>query len=167
MPSHEHLAGIGSATVITIHGKIVSVDRAKKLVTLAGPGGKEITLHVRNEYNLAAANPGDPFVAKFYEIVTVRKERPGESIPPITLAEGIVSAEPGQIPGAAMGHSVQVVATIAAKHEKTVDLEGPDGTIETVNVTNPSNLKHLQVGDEIVITLTRVVAISLARETGA
>src|SRR5258708_17348255 len=36
IPSTEHLAGIGSATVLTVHGKIVSVDRANKLVTLVG-----------------------------------------------------------------------------------------------------------------------------------
>jgi hypothetical protein len=167
VPNHEHLGGLGSATVITIHGKIVSVDRAKKLVTLAGPGGKNVSLHVRNPYNLAAAKPGDPFVVKFYEIVTVRKERPGESLAPVTLAEGIVTAEPGQTPGTALGRSVQVVATVVAKHKKTVDLQGPDGVIETVNVANPGNLKHVQVGDEIVITLTRVVAISIAKETGA
>jgi hypothetical protein len=165
-PSHEHLAGIGSATVVTVHGKIVSVDRAKKLVTLEGPRGKQVTLEVKNPYNLEAAKPGEPFVAKFYEIVTIRKKRPGETIPAVTLAEGIVSAVPGQTPGAVVGSSVQVVATIVAinKKKKTVDIQGPDGVVETVNVANPANLKLAKVGSEFVITLTKVTAISLAHE---
>jgi len=166
VPSHEHLAGIGSATVVTVHGKVVSVDRAKKLVTLEGPRGKQVTLEVKNPYNLEAAKPGEPFVAKFYEIVTIRKKRPGETLPAVTLAEGIVSAVPGQTPGAVVGSSVQVVATIVAinKKKKTVDIQGPDGVVETVNVANPANLKLAKVGSEFVITLTKVTAISLAHE---
>jgi hypothetical protein len=169
MPSQEHLAGIGSATIITIHGKIASVDRAKKLVTLEGPHGKTITFHVKNPYNLEAAKPGESFVAKFYEIVTIRKERRGESIPSVTLVEGISSAVPGETPGAATGSSVQVIATIVAinRNKKTVDLKGPDGVVETVNVVNPSNLRHVKVGEDIVITLTKVMAISLDKESGA
>src|SRR5438045_1153653 len=65
LPRQEHLAGIGSATVVTIHGKIVSVNRPKKLVTLEGPRGKQVTLHVYNPYNLAEAKAGESFVAKF------------------------------------------------------------------------------------------------------
>jgi hypothetical protein len=69
--AQEHLIGVGSATVLTIHGRrVVSVNRAKKQVTLEGPGGKLVTLQVYNPYNLAAAKAGEPFVAKFYEIVT-------------------------------------------------------------------------------------------------
>jgi hypothetical protein len=65
-PGQEHLAGIGSATVVTIHGKIVLVNRSKKLVTLEGPRGKQLTIRVYNPYNLAEAKAGEPFVAKFY-----------------------------------------------------------------------------------------------------
>jgi hypothetical protein len=165
-PHHEHLTGIGSATVIVIHGKIVSVNRAKKLVTLEGPRGKRVTLHVYNPYNLAAAKPGEPFAAKFYEIVTIRKKKPGESVPAASLQEGIVSASPGQTPGAAISKRTQLVVTIEAINtdKKTVTVKGPQGVVETVRVANPLNLKHVKVGDEIVVTLTNVVAVSLQKE---
>jgi hypothetical protein len=167
MPSTEHLAGIGSATVITVHGKILSVDRANKLVTLVGPRGKQVTLHVNNPYNLAAAKAGEPFVARFYEIITIRKKQPGESIPPASLLEGIATAAPGQTPGAVAGQSAELVETITAINRKkeTLDLKGPDGVVETVKVANPANLKHVKVGDDIVVTLSRVIAISLDHET--
>jgi hypothetical protein len=167
MPSTEHLAGIGSATVITVHGKILSVDRANKLVTLVGPRGKQVVLHVNNPYNLAAAKAGEPFVARFYEIITIRKKQPGESIPPASLLEGIATAAPGQTPGAVAGQSAELVETITAINRKkeTVDLKGPDGVVETVKVANPANLKHVKVGDDIVVTLSRVIAISLDHET--
>ena len=42
----------------------------------------------------------------------------------------------------------------------------PDGVVETVNVASPNNLRNVKVGDQIVITLTKVMAISLVKETG-
>ncbi len=81
LPSGEHLAGVGSETVVTVHGKIVSVDREKMMVTIVGPNGKPFPVHVYNPYNLAAAKPGEPFVARFYEIVSIRKKQPGEVLP--------------------------------------------------------------------------------------
>jgi hypothetical protein len=162
----EHLIGIGSASVITVHGKVVSVNRAKKQVTLEGPDGKQVTLHVYNPYNLAAAKPGVPFVAKFYEIVTVRKKLAGESIPPASVAAGIVTATPGQLPGAVIGTRRQVVVTVNAINvgEETVAVQGPDGSVETVTVANPANLKYVKIGDQIVLTLTNVVAVALEKE---
>jgi len=167
-PTQEHLVGIGSETVVTIHGKVVSVNRSKKLVTLEGPNGKQVTLQVYNPYNLAAAKAGEPFVAKFYEIVTIRKLMPGESLPPASLAGGIVSATPGQTPSAAVATRVQLIVTVDAinKNKKTITVRGPDGTAETVSVANPANLKYVKVGEKIVITLSRVVAIALETESG-
>jgi hypothetical protein len=125
-PAQEHLVGVGSATVVTIHGKVVSVNHAKKLVTLQGPGGKQITLHVYNPYNLAAAKAGTPFVAKFYEIVTIRKKRKGETLPVASVSEGIVSAMPGQTPGAVAGTRTEIIVTIDAINpdSETVAVKG-------------------------------------------
>ena len=167
-PSQEHLIGIGSETVVTVHGKIVSVNRQKKTVTLEGPRGKPVTVHVYNPYNLEAAKAGAPFVAKFYEIVSIRKLLPGESLPAASLAEGIVSASPGMTPGAVSGTQAQMVVTVDSidKDKKTIAVEAPDGSVETVSVGNPANLKHVKVGDKIVVTLTNVIAIALEPESG-
>jgi hypothetical protein len=167
--SPGQVTGIGAATVVTVHGKIVSVDRPNKLVTLEGPGGKKITIRVDNPYNLAAAQPGVPFVARFYEIATIREKQPGELIPSASLQAGIISAVPGQAPGAAFGNRVQLVVTIVAisRDKNTVAIKGPDGVVETVAVANPATLANVNVGDQIVITLTKVVTIGLAKEPGA
>jgi hypothetical protein len=167
--SHEHVHGIASATVITIHGKVISVDRAKKQVTLEGPSGKQVTVHVYNPYNLKHAQAGQRFVAKFYEIITIVRQRPDSSIPPVSVAQGIVTAEPGQTPGTAVGRAIRVVTTVDAINlaERTIVIKGPDGAEETVKVNHPFGLKHLKVGDQIVITLTDVVAVELKPEVSA
>ncbi len=165
----ERLAGIGSVTVVTVHGKIIAVDRSNKLVTFQSMRGKTITVQVDNPYNLAAAKPGEPFVARFYEIATIREMQPGELIPSASLQEGIVSAMPGQTPGAAFGNQLQIVATIdATNSEKSiVSIKGPDGSVETVAVSNPEILANVRLGDQVVITLSNVVAIALDKEPGA
>jgi hypothetical protein len=48
---------------MVVQGQIVSVDNEDKLVTLQAPGGKEVILHVFNQYSLAAAKPGGPLIA--------------------------------------------------------------------------------------------------------
>jgi hypothetical protein len=165
----EHLVGIASASVLTIHGTVVKVNRAKKLVTLEGPDGKQVTLHVYNPYNLAAAKAGVPFVAKFYEIATVRKKQPGESVPVASVAAGIATAMPGQVPGTIVGTRREIVVTVVAINvdEETVAVKGPDGSVETITVANPANLKYVKVGDQIVLTLTNVVAIVLEKESAS
>ena len=168
-PAQEHIVGVGSATVVTVHGKIVSVNRSKKVVTLEGPTGKKVTVHVYNPYNLASAKAGEPFIAKFYEIVTVSKIRGDVAPPKASLTEGIVSAAPGQTPGATAGATIRMSVVVEAtnKNKETISIRGPDGSTETVKVANPAYLEHIKVGDEIVVTLTNAVSIWLEKETEA
>ena len=84
-PSQEHLIGMGSETVVTVHGKIVSVNRAKKLVTLEGPRGKQVSIHVYNPYNLEAAKAG----AHLLILVKPQFELPRQDVP-----EGGIVSDP-------------------------------------------------------------------------
>lgn len=156
-----------SVTSVTAHGKIVEVNKAKKLVTIEGTGGRRLYLKVENPSNLDAAKVGESVVAHFYEVVTIRKKKPGETVPSASLKEGIATAQPGQVPGAVAGQQARVLVTVDAIDEAngTVSVKGPDGTVEKVKARDPRNLKHLKVGDELVVTLARAVAISLEKES--
>jgi hypothetical protein len=160
--------GVTSATVLTVHGKVVKVNKVKKLVTLAGADGREVTLQVTNPYNLNSAKVGDPFVARFYEVVTIRKKKPGEEIPSASLSQGIATAKPGAVPGAVAEQHLRLLVTVTAIDEanKTVTVKGPDGATETVKPRDPRNLKRLKVGDELVVGISRAVAITLDKEPG-
>jgi hypothetical protein len=71
-------------------------------------------------------------------------------------------------PGVVAGTQTQMVVTIDSidKDKRTVAVEGPDGSVKTVGVANPANLKHVKVGDKIVVTLTNAVAIALEPGSG-
>jgi hypothetical protein len=154
---------VGAASEVIVHGKIVAVNKSSKLVTIAGPEGNQIVLRVENHYNLKAAKVGDPVVAHFYEIVTIRKKKPGETVPAASLKEGIVSAQPGQTPGGAAAQQLELsvkVISIDKAHE-TVTIAGPDGNPETVKARDPRNLDKIKPGDELVVKVTRAIAIRI------
>ena len=158
---------VRSITVITVHGKIAEVDKAKKQVVLEGPEGRKVTLAVNNPYNLNAAKVGAPVVTRFYEVVTIRKKRPGEVVPSASLKEGVATAKPGGLPSAVGEQQASVLVSVAAIDEAngTVTIKAPDGTVEKVKARDPKNLKQLKVGDDLVVTLDRAIAISLDKES--
>lgn len=166
-PAQEKSEGVTWATVVTAHGKIVKVNKAKKQVTLELPQGQKVTLDVKNPYNLESAKVGAPFVARYYEVVTIRKKKPGESVPTASLKGGIATAKPGGTPGAVGEMHVRLLVTVDAIDEAkgTVTVKAPDGTVETVKARNPQNLKRIKVGDELVVSISRAVGITLEKET--
>jgi hypothetical protein len=155
-----------AATVFTVHGKIVEVDKSKSLVTLESQGQK-VTLKVENPYNLEAAKVGEPIVVQYYEAVTVRKKKPGEDIPGISVKEGIVTAKRGGVPGAVADQQASVVLSVVEVDQANgiLTVKGPDGSVEKVRARDPKNLRHLKPGDEIVVTVSRATAISLEKES--
>jgi hypothetical protein len=169
IPAQAKPEGVVSATVVTVHGKIVEVNKRSKQVTLEGPKGNRVTLDVENPYNLNAAKVCAPFVARYYEVVTIRKKKPGESIQSASLSGGIATAKPGGVPGAAGELHVTLLVSVEAIDQAngTVTVKAPDGTTETVKPRNPQNLKRLKVGDELVIGISRAIAISLEKEQAA
>ncbi|MGD0118315.1 MAG: hypothetical protein ABSD30_09635 [Candidatus Binatus sp.] len=162
------VTGIAAETVITVHGKIVAVDSATKQVTLQGPGSKNITLTVNNPYNLQSLKAGDRYVAQFTESVSIVGKGPSDKPPVATLAAGLWTAKPGEVPGAAAARQAQLVVVVSAidQADQRVTLQAPDGSTENIHVTNPVALQGVQIGDRIIITLTQSIAIALAPEAG-
>jgi hypothetical protein len=168
-PEQTEVEGVGTVTVETVHGKIVNVDRGRKLVTLEGPAGQQVTVYVRNPDNLRAVKVGEPFAARFYEVVTIRKKKPGENLQGGSLSEGIWTSNPGGVPGGSRAMLAILPVTVDAIDEAkgTVTVKAPDGTTETVKARYPQALKRLKVGDELVISLYHGIAISLRKESGS
>jgi len=168
-PSAAPVAGIAAETVLTVHGKIVSVDQASKQVTLEGPNGKDITLTVNNPYNLQSLKAGDRYVAQFTEAVSIVAKGPSDKPPVATLTAGLWTANSGATPGAVVARQAHLVVVISAvdQADQRVTLQAPDGSTENIHVTNPEALQGVHVGDRIAITLTQSVAIALAPEQGS
>jgi hypothetical protein len=158
--------GIRAATVLTIHGTVTAVDKAEKLVTIQVPSGQKYTLKVDNPINLDAAKEGVGVVVRYYEVVSVRKKKPGESLPALSVSGGVVTAKAGGLPGAVAEEHVNAVVSVVQVDQAsgTVTIKGADGSIETAKARNPKVLSHLKAGDDLVITSSRATAIGLDKE---
>jgi Cu/Ag efflux protein CusF len=166
--SAKPVTGIAAETVITVHGKIVAVDSTSKQVTLQGPNGKTLTLTVNNPYNLQSLKAGDRYVAQFTESVSIVGKGPSDKPPVATLAAGLWTAKPGEVPGAAAAREAQLVVVVSAidQADQRVTLQAPDGSTENIHVTNPDALQGVQIGDRITITLSQSIAVALSPEAG-
>ena len=167
-PSAAQAEGVSSATQVTLHGKIVDVDKAQKLVTLEGPQGRKVALRVDNPANLAAAKVGEPVVVRFYEVASIRKKRAGENVAAVSLKEGISGTTPGGAPGGTATGLARIVVTVVAIDQAngTITVKGPDGAVETVKARNPKNLTKVKVGDELIVSLWRAIVVSLEKDSG-
>jgi len=166
LPTPANSEGVSYGTVLNLHGKIVSVNTVDKQVTLEGPEGRKVILNVMNPYNLQAAKVGEPVVARYYEIITIRKKKPGENVQSGSLATGVSTAKPGEVPGGTAEVQGYLLVTVEAIDQAngTVTVKATDGSTQTVKARNPENLKRLKVGDELVIGIYRAVAIALEKE---
>jgi hypothetical protein len=122
-----------------------------------------------NSDNLRAAKVGEPYNARFYEVTTIRKKKPGENLQGGSLSQGIWTTNPLGVPGGSRAAQVTLLVTVEAIDEAngTVTVKAADGTTETVKAREPQNLKLLKVGDELVVSLYEAVAISLEKQSGA
>jgi hypothetical protein len=158
-------AEVRTAAIVNFRGKIVDVETAKSLVTLEGPEGRRVTFTVQNPDNLKAAKVGEPFTARYYDVVTIRKKEPGENIQDATTA-GVWTTNPLGVPGGSRAAQTTLVVTVEAIDEAngTVTVKAADGTTTTVKARNPENLKLLKAGDQLVIVQYQAIAISLQKE---
>ena len=142
---------------------VVAVDLQNRYVTLKGPDGELRDIKVGEEaVNLPQVKVGDLVTVKFYESIAVEVIKPGTAMG-AGETTAIVRAKPGEMPGGMAARQVSVTATITAidKQKSTMTLKGPEGKLVNVQVQDPANLEKVKVGDELMITYTEALAISV------
>ena len=148
-------------TVMT--ATVVAIDLEKRIVALKGEDGEVRDIKVGEEaVNLPQVKVGDLVTVKFYESIAVEVIQPG-TFAGTGEKSAIVRAKPGEMPGGMAARQVTVTATIMAidKQKSTISLKGPEGKLTSVKVQDPTNLEKVKVGDELMITYTEALAISV------
>ncbi len=147
---------------------VTAIDLKTRMVTLKGADGKETTIHVdKRARNLAQVKVGDVVKFAYVQHVAWQARKAGEGAPSagVGAETAAVRAQPGEMPGGAVGTRVTFTATIEAIDlaKGTVMLKGPQGDSQTIKARNPANLKKVKVGDLVDITYTEAVAIKVER----
>jgi hypothetical protein len=144
---------------------VTAIDLDKRIVTLKGPKGEVRDIKVGKEaVNLPQLKVGDLVTVKYYESLAVEVMKPGTA-----SAAGektaIIRNKPGELPGGMAAQQSTVTATVMAidKKKGTLTLKGPDGKTVIAKAENPKNLDKVKVGDELLITYTEALAISVEK----
>jgi antitoxin (DNA-binding transcriptional repressor) of toxin-antitoxin stability system len=150
----------------TVTATVQALDLKKRVVTLKGPKGNIFDITVGPQAkNLDQVKVGDEVVITYYESIAYRLLKPGEATVPTTQTDVVETAKKGAKPAGVAGSQTTLTATIEALDLKaqTATLKRPDGKSFTVKAQDPKNLEAVKVGDEVVITYTEALAISVEK----
>jgi hypothetical protein len=144
---------------------VQAIDLKNRIVTLKGPKGEVRDIKVGKEaVNLPQLKVGDLVTVKYYESLAVEVMKPG-TVSGAGEKTAIVRAKPGEMPGGMAAQQSTVTATVTAidKKKGTITLKGPDGKTVIAKAEDPKNLDKVKVGDELMITYTEALAISVEK----
>ena len=157
----------GKAAVVgavEISAQVVAIDKATRTVTLEGAEG-QCRRHRRGRAGQElrpdqgrrsrrralcagadARTPEDP-------------GRGGEAV----VKEEAAKAKPGEKPAVAGARTVTLLADVIAVDPKasTITLKGPKGNEVTLDVHNPEQFKVVKKGDQVEVTYTEALALSV------
>jgi Cu/Ag efflux protein CusF len=156
---------VGSESLQTVSATVTAVDQETREVTLTDADGNSHIITVSDEVkNLSQVEVGDQLDVRYYESVTFEVLPPGQADADMAALSVVDTAKKGEKPAASATSAVSFLATVEAidKDAGTVALKGPEGNIKTVRVSNPDNLDKVAIGDELLITLTKSVGVSVS-----
>ena len=156
---------VAKERVATVKATVEAIDLQSRVVTLKGPKGKVFDLKVGEEVkNLPQVKVGDQVVARYYESIAVQVVKPGAP-GGAAATQAVGAAKPGERPAGVVANQVTVTATVEAIDPKKtfVTLKGPQGKVVDVKVRDPKNLENVKKGDQVVITYTEALAISVEK----
>jgi hypothetical protein len=157
----------GRAAVVReaeISAQVVAIDKVTRTVTLKGPQGKVVDIVAGDEVkNFDQIKLGDFVVARYLQAMTLELRKTKVKAGEPTVSEAAVRAKPGERPAAAGAREVTAIADVIGVDPKksTITLKGPRGNVVTVDVQNPDQFKVVKKGDQVQVTYTEALALSV------
>ena len=144
--------------------QIVSLDKKTRTIGLKGPKGQVMDVVAGPEVkNFSKIKVGDMVVVRYMQSLALELQAVKTGATGISVTEGAGTAEPGKRPAAGAVREIQAIAKVTGMDEKakTISLTGPRGNTVTLDVQNPDQFKVVKMGDEVLVTYTEAVAVSV------
>jgi hypothetical protein len=157
-----------AARTAEVSALVVSIDKKTRTVSLKGPKGNVVDVVASDEVqNFDQIKVGDFLKVRYMQALALELQKAKVGTNAIAVQGGAVTAQPGERPAVAAAGEVTAIAKVTAvnKKAKTITLKGPRGNEVALDVQNPDQFKVVKVGDEVKVTYTEAVAISI--EPGA
>ena len=156
------------AVLVSLTARIESIDPSTREITLKGSLGNEETFVVdKRVKRFDEFKVGDVVTADYYVSIAaeLRKPTPEEEKNPIEVLDGAAKAPESESPGVAGLRRYKVVTTVEGldRPTQTLTVKGPLGHYHTVRVENAADLAKMRIGENIVVTYTEALAISLQK----
>jgi hypothetical protein len=154
--------------LVSLTASVQAIDYTNREVTLKGPLGNQVTFTVDQRVKrLGEVKVGDLVRADYYISIAAELRKPtrDEEKNPLVMLDAAGKAPPGTSPAAGGLRRFRVVTTIEGldRPTQTITVKGPRGHYLTARVAVPSNLTKMRIGENIVVTYTEALAISLEK----
>ena len=146
-------------TVLTLKGEVATVDPANLLVAIRQANGNVSTMEVRSTGELEGIKPGDRVSVQYFEGGQIGRPEGSEAPTPASLRAGLIAASGSVI----KHHLVGSIERVDIDNQE-VTLKGSDGSVQTIEITNPEDLENVKAGDTVVITNAQALALTLTKE---
>jgi hypothetical protein len=152
------------ARKVEISAQVMGIDKATRTLTLKGPKGNVVDIVASDEVkNFDQIKLGDFVVARYAEALTLELKKTSAGGAGPVVREEAAKAKPGERPAVAGARQVTVLANVIAvdPQKSTITLKGPRGNEVTLNVQNPDQFKVVKKGDQVEVTYTEALALSV------
>lgn len=158
------------SNLVEINTKVVDVNYDTRLLTLEGATPADtITIKVSDQVkNLKEIKKSDTVSIKYNESIAVMlKKKTKKEATSKTVSDSTTITNSGdKKPDYSQNQTIDIVATITKIDDKkpSVTLKGPEGKTLTLALANPKNLEGIKVGDQVDLTYTESMAVSVEKK---
>jgi hypothetical protein len=154
-------------STVEVSAQVVAIDRKTRTVALKGPEGNVVDVVAGDEVrNFKQIRVGDRVVARYVRALSLELKKTKGGSRGITETDAAARAKPGDRPAGGVARQVTAIADVIAVDPKkmTITLKGPRGNIVDLHVRNADHFKVVKKGDEVEVTYTEALALSVEPE---
>ena len=153
---------VSQTSIVSQTFTIEAIDHSKRIVTLKNQAGFSTDLYCGPEVQrFDALKVGDRVTFQFHESVVTGIHKPGAT--PKAPETTNITRSPGTAPGGAVTQQMTALVTLEAVDLKvpSVTLRNKEGRRMSFKVENVKNLEGYKAGDQIEVTYTQALAVSV------
>ena len=166
--ANEEKPALYTSQSVMVTAQVEAIDQQSRVVTLIAEDGKTVTFTASEDArNLGQVAVGDIVHAEYIQSISLQVVAAENVEPLVAEAAAVVQSEEGEMPGLAALDTIVKVLTVEEINieNNTFKLKDVDGVVSEYVARDPENLKKSAVGDALVATYTKAVAISVEKAT--
>jgi hypothetical protein len=156
---------ITKGTTVRTTATIQAIDSTTRMITLRTKDGEEDSFRAGPDVTrFNELKVGDTIDITYIESLVVQVRKPGSAAPAGTTGGGAITPGTGARPGGTLAAQVQTTVTVKSIQPEvpSITVETPAGRTVTRKIDNKKNLEGVKVGDQLDLTYTEAVLMSVA-----